>query len=159
MSLIIVRLTFTCWLRSLQAWLTPSASLEKAASHGRSCSLLSYTCVVFNSCRAAATSFTLPSRAWKKTTFSDQTRVEGMILYKRPSSLCSVLLYLPLQQSLMSQSLAGGLFPLIQLLLLLLYPAVETLQTPLPFCTSAMDLLSATNLMRESQTVDESWHA
>lgn len=69
------------------------------------------------------------------------------------------LLYLPLQQSLMSQSLAGGLFPLIQLLLLLLYPAVETLQTPLPFCTSAMDLLSATNLMRESQTVDESWQA
>lgn len=68
----------------------PSASLEKATSHGRSCSLLSYTCVVFNSCRAAATSFTLPSRAWqKKNTFSDQTRVEGMILYKRPSSLCS----------------------------------------------------------------------
>lgn len=25
----------------------------------------------------------------KKTTFSDQTRVEGMTLYKRPSSLCS----------------------------------------------------------------------
>lgn len=48
----------------------PSASLEKATSHGRSCSLLSYTCVVFNSCRAAATSFTLPSRAWQKKTHS-----------------------------------------------------------------------------------------
>lgn len=57
-----------------------------------------------------------------------------------------LLLYLPLQQSLMSQSLTGGLFPLIQLLSLLLYDVMKTLQMSLCGCASVMNLFSSINL-------------
>lgn len=56
----------------------------------------------------------------------------------------------------MGQSLTGEMFPLIQLLFLLLYPAMETLKSSLSVCTRVMQTLSFTSLWAQSYTVADS---
>lgn len=96
-----------------------------------------------------------PQQPGRKT---EQSKMEGQqekILYKN-APVCFLLLYLPLQQSLIKQSLTGELFPLIQLLFLLHYQTTKTLQLLLPVCTSVMYLFNPPNLRGQSQTVADS---
>lgn len=67
-----------------------------------------------------------PQRPGRETKQS-QIRGQQQERQFKHSPACIVLLYLQLQQSLPSQSLTGGTFPLTQLLFVLLYPAMKTL--------------------------------
>lgn len=117
---------FTCWLRSWQTRWTLSAWFEKVISQGCSSSFSARARVVFSSCRAAAVSFTLPTTAWKTQT-EPISRLMTAAEQTVQTYLCFLLTYLPLLQSLTSQSLTGGLFPLTQLLFLPLDPSVKIL--------------------------------
>lgn len=144
MSLIAVTVIFTCWQRSQQAWILRSAWIQKATSHGCTSSLSTSTRVAFNSCRAAATSFTLPSTAWKKDRAVLNGGTAGEDILHPP--VYFLLLYLPVHQCLTKQSLTGELFPLIQLLFLLHYQTMKMLQPLLSVCTSVMYLFNSANL-------------
>lgn len=79
------RFIFTCWLRSPQARQTLSVCPEKEKSQGWSFS--TRTREAFSSCKAAATSLTLPPTAWKKN--KNHFHIRGQQQERVQTNTCS----------------------------------------------------------------------